>query len=454
MLGKIRNIHFIGIGGSGMSGIAEVLLNLGYKVSGSDIRETDVTKRIEALGGRVYIGHNANNVKSANVVVVSTAVSRNNDEVAAAKKLKIPVIPRAEMLAELMRLKYGIAVAGAHGKTTTTSMTAVILDAGGFDPTIVIGGRLNNIRANAKLGKGDYIVVEADESDGSFLKLSPTIVVVTNIDLEHLDYYGSIKRITDAFFEFMSKVPFYGTCIVCEDDYRIKGLIEGLEKRCITYGLAPSAEIRAENIVSEGMETSYSFFYKKKKLGDITLQVPGIHNVKNSLAAAAVGLELGIDFLQVKDALNRFSGVQRRIEVKGTRGGVMVIDDYAHHPTEIKVTIDTIKKVWKKDITVVFQPHRYSRTHLLYEQFPAAFEYAKRIIVTDIYAAGEEPIPGVNSMLIVNCLRDAYGDRQIEYIPFFEEIINYLKNEVKDNEIVITIGAGDIWKLGETYLKS
>jgi UDP-N-acetylmuramate--alanine ligase len=453
MFKKIQHIHFIGIGGIGMSGIAEVLLNLGYRVSGSDVRETEITRRLAGLGGKIYQGHQKEHIQGANVVVVSSAVKGGNPEVDAAREATIPVIPRAEMLAELMRLKYGVAVAGMHGKTTTTSMVATLLGVGGLDPTVVIGGKLNIYGSNAKLGQGDFLVAEADESDGSFLSLSPAIAVITNIDREHLDYYRDLDHIKEAFLIFMNKVPFYGVTILCLDDPYLPSLIPALKKRYLTYGLSSQADLQAREVVYEGEGSRYRVFYRGAELGEVNLPLPGQHNVLNSLGAAAVGLELDLPFGVIKEAFSQFRGVERRFEVKGERGGVLVLDDYGHHPTEIRAVLDTVKRVWpKRRVVVAFQPHRYTRTQALMEEFLAAFYQADLLLVTEIYAAGESPIPGVEGQVLAEAIRRR-GHREVHFIGNKSQWRDHLKGLLKDGDLFLTLGAGNIWELGTGWLK-
>ncbi len=453
LLKKIQNIHFVGIGGSGMSGIAEVLINLGYRVSGSDLEENPITQRLKDLGAIVHRGHRASNLKGCHVVVVSTAVSNNNIEVISANKRNIPVIPRAEMLAELMRLKYSIAISGTHGKTTTTSMASMVLAEGGFDPTVVIGGRLNNIGSNAKLGSGDYLVAEADESDGSFLKLTPTIAVITNIDTDHLDFYGNIGNIKKAFIQFANKVPFYGSSILCKDDSNVRSIMPNLERKYYTYGLNGDCDFQAKDIESDLLRIRYSVFFQGKRMGDIKLNNPGFHNVYNSLAACAVGVELGVGFNKIKKALSEFIGVGRRLEVKGKRNGVVVIDDYAHHPTEINITLKTIREGWNPNrLLVIFQPHRYSRTKILASRFPNSLIEADLVYLTDIYPAGEKRMDGISSRLILNSWPKKRKEK-IRYIPDKDKILQTVLKEVKKGDVVATIGAGNVYKIGEEIVK-
>ncbi len=452
MYRKIRHIHFVGIGGAGMSGIAEVLLNLGYKVSGSDLHSTEVTQRLSRLGGVVYAGHDPKNIEGADVVVVSSAVTSRNLEVQAAKKSLIPVIPRAEMLAELMRLKYGVAIAGSHGKTTTTSMVAMVVANGGMDPTVVIGGKLNILGSNAKLGQGEFLVAEADESDGSFLKLSPTIAVVTTIDEEHLDHYKDVSEIKKAFLQFINKIPFYGLAVLCLDDQYIQSLIPKVEKRYVTYGLTAQADFAARDIDLKGVHSAFDVLYRQRYLGRFTVPVPGIHNIYNSLAAIAVGMELEISLDTIKKTLCEFSGVQRRFQIKGEIGGIMVVDDYGHHPTEIKATLSAAKRGWDRRTLVVFQPHRYTRTRDLLEQFGTAFYYADSLILTEIYPAGEEPIPDINGFRLCEVIKN-HGHRDVIFIPEKGKIVEHLLGVVQGGDMVITLGAGDIWKIGDELVK-
>ncbi len=447
MFKQIKHIHFVGIGGIGMSGIAEVLLNLGYKVSGSDLSLTETTERLQQLGATVYQGHSETHLADVDVVVISSAVRSHNPEVTAARSRAIPVIPRAEMLAELMRLKYGIAVAGAHGKTTTTSLIATVLDKGGINPTIVIGGKLNTVNTNAILGTGEFMVVEADESDGSFLKLSPTIAVITNIDPEHLDYYKNINEIKRAFIQFANKVPFYGLTILCLDNEHVQDIIPSIEKRYLTYGLTPQADLQAREIAVKGLSMIFKAFYHHRELGTVELKMPGIHNVYNALAAIAAGVELNLDFPVIKKALETFEGVQRRFQIKGEHHQITVIDDYGHHPTEIKATLSAAKSIWPQRLIVAFQPHRYSRTRDLYKEFLSAFNHADILLITDIYPAGEDPLPGVHAETLLIGIKQ-HGHKHVYYHPQKDELVDHLLELVKPGDVVITLGAGDIWKAG------
>ncbi|HUJ19648.1 MAG TPA: UDP-N-acetylmuramate--L-alanine ligase [Nitrospirota bacterium] len=452
MFKKIKHIHFVGIGGIGMSGIAEVLLNLGYRVSGSDMRESDTTERLRKLGGEIAIGHRAENVTAPHVVVISSAVKDDNVEVIAAREQQIPVIPRAEMLAELMRLKYGVAIAGAHGKTTTTSMVATVLAAGGIDPTVVIGGKLNSIGTNAKLGQGEFLVAEADESDGSFLKLSPTIAVVTTIDAEHLDFYKDIDEIKDAFLTFINKVPFYGVSILCLDQPHIQALIPHVQKRFETYGMSSQADYQAKEVSLKPLGARFKVVHRDQDLGWFELSVPGLHNISNSLAAVAVGRQLEIDIEVIRKALREFSGVQRRFTVKGEVNGVIVVDDYGHHPTEVKATLAAAAAGLERRVVVVFQPHRYSRTQHLMEDFFTAFNQADTLIVMEIYAAGEKPIPGVSGHALYEGIK-RYGHKDVTFLPDRDTVVNHLLGVLRKGDLLITLGAGDVWKIGEQVLE-
>jgi len=452
MYQKKYHIHFVGIGGIGMSGIAELLLNLGYRVSGSDIQSSDITRRLEKLGGTIYAGHAADNLKNVDVVVTSSAIDPDNPEVALALEKAIPVIPRAEMLAELMRLKYSIAVAGAHGKTSTTSLVAAILDQGQLDPTVVIGGKLKSIGVNAVLGQGDFIVAEADESDGSFLKFSPTIAVVTNIDKEHLDFYKDLEAIKSVFLDFIHRIPFYGLAVLCLDNEAVQDIIPGIKNRYTTYGLSSQADLQAKNVRFEGLRSCFDLNHHGRDLGEICLNMPGIHNIYNSMAAIAVGLELGIGFTTIKAALETVQGVQRRLEIKGETKGVTVIDDYGHHPTEVKTTLLALKECWPdRRKVVVFQPHRYTRTQALFTEFTRAFYQSDVLFVMPIYAASEQPIAGVNATLLCEGIK-AHGHKDVRCVSGPEEAIQLLEGVLAPDDILLTLGAGDVWKIGELLL--
>ena len=451
---KKYHIHFVGIGGIGMSGIAELLLNLGYKVSGSDISLSDITGRLESLGGSIFKGHCEEQIQKADVVVVSSAVGAENPEVVAAHRASIPVIPRAEMLAELMRLKYSVAIAGAHGKTSTTSIVAAVLGKGGLDPTVVIGGKLKSIGSNALLGEGDFIVAEADESDGSFLKISPTIAVVTNIDREHLDFYRDLDHIKDVFLSFIDKIPFYGLAVLCLDNEPIQSLIPRIKKRFTTYGMSTQADFKARDVVFEGLRSTFTVDHVGTTLGRITLNLPGIHNVYNALASIAVGLELDISFDVIRSALQTAEGVQRRLEIKGEKKGITVVDDYGHHPTEIKATLQAAKECWPdRRIVVVFQPHRYTRTRALFEEFTRAFYQSDLLVVLPIYAAGEGKIEGVESIALFEEIQH-HGHKDVVYKNGLDAAVSYLKKTLITNDILLTLGAGDVWKVGEMLLEA
>jgi UDP-N-acetylmuramate--alanine ligase len=453
MFSKFQHIHFVGIGGIGMSGIAEVLLNLGYRVSGSDVKRTAITDRLESLGGIICEGHAAANIGGANVLVTSTAVRADNPEVVEAVRKQIPVIPRAEMLAELMRLKYGIAIAGSHGKTTTTSMTAFVLTHGGLDPTVVVGGRLNAWGSNAKLGKGDFILVEADESDKSFLKLDPTIAVVTNIDREHLDFYKDLEEIQAHFVQFVNKVPFYGAVIICLDDANVQAIIPQITRRLITYGMTAQADIAATQVevMHDRFGSAFNVKYRGQDLGRVQLNVPGMHNVSNALAAISVGLDLELSFEIIASALETFRGAERRFQVKGTRpDNILVVDDYGHHPTEIRATLAAAKSSGRRLVTL-FQPHRYTRTAALREEFARSFYDADVVLLTDIYAASEEPIEGITAQALAEDI-ERFGHRNVRYIGSVEQGAQAIADAVQPNDLVLTLGAGSVWKAGEEFL--
>lgn len=443
----------VGIGGIGMSGMAEILLLRGYKVSGSDGALSETTERLEKLGATIYKGHRAENIEGADVVVYTSAVkAEENVETAAALEKKIPVIKRSEMLSELMRMKYGIAIAGTHGKTTTTTMTGLVVQTGEFDPTIIVGGRVHSFdKTNAVVGTGDIFIVEADEYDRTFLKLSPSITVITNIDIEHLDIYRDEDDIKDAFVEFANKIPFYGVAIVCLDDPNVRSVIPRIKKRIITYGLTPQATLRAVKIDSSAMKSDFTVLFGDTTLGQVTLNAPGEHNVRNALAAIGVGLELGMSFEKIKNGIARFSGVFRRFQVKHDDSDLMVVDDYAHHPTEVKATLQAARKGWPdKRIVAVFQPHLYSRTQQLHEEFGMSFFDADVLVVTDVYPSREKPIDGVDGNLIA---RDAssFGHKTVHYVANKSELPEKLSQLVHAGDIVITMGAGDIYKYGEAF---
>jgi UDP-N-acetylmuramate--alanine ligase len=450
---KVKHIHFVGIGGIGMSGIAEVLLNLGYTISGSDISKSDITERLSSMGATISYKHDSSNLGHVDVVVTSTAVKGDNPEVIEAHKRQIPVIPRAEMLAELLKMKVSVAVSGTHGKTTTTSMASATLAYGGLDPTMVIGGKLNSIGSNARLGSGDVIVAEADESDGSFLKLSPYISVITNIEREHLDHFTGIDEIKEAFLQFANLVPFYGSTILCYDDENIRDIMPYIKRRIITYGLSEGADYRAQEISFSGSSTTFLLSFQGKLLGNITLNVPGVFNVCNAMAAIAVARELDVPFPVIAEGIATFTGVHRRLERKGETGGITVVDDYGHHPTEIKATLQAARQVWgNRRLIVVFQPHRYTRTKALFDEFLGAFKDADILIITDIYAASEQEIEGVNSNNLYRGVRD-HGHGSVTYIAGFDEIVSHLNSIARSGDVIITLGAGNVWKIGEDFLK-
>jgi len=454
MYKRSYHIHFVGIGGIGMSGIAELLLNLGHQVSGSDIQETEITRRLETLGATISYSHQPQQVAGADAVVVSSAIDSDNPEVAAANMdYHIPVIRRAEMLAELMRLKYAVLVAGAHGKTTTTSMVGTVMAEGGLDPTVIIGGRLNAWGTNAKLGQGDFVVAEADESDGTFLLYSPTISLVTNIDTEHLDFYKDLDEIKETFLEFINQVPFYGLNILCLEDENIQGLLPRIKKRMVTYGFSAQADFQARDLAFDGLNVSYRAFYCGQELGKVTLPIPGQHNALNSLAAVAVGHELEIPFSAICRGLQEMTGVQRRFQIKGEVNGVTVIDDYGHHPTEIKAVLKTMASSFPgRRRLVLFQPHRYTRTQALFEDFTTAFYQSDVLIVTEIYAASEPVIPGVHAEKLTTAIQK-HGHGNVRYIPDHLALVPSLVEEVREGDVVLTLGAGNIWQTGEELLK-
>jgi UDP-N-acetylmuramate--alanine ligase len=445
-------MHFLGIGGIGMSGIAEILINLGYKVSGSDIKESEITRRLGSLGAKIFIGHNSSNINDYNVVVTSSAINPDNPEIIEAKKRRIPIIHRSEMLAELVRLKHGIGVAGTHGKTTTSSMLAYILFRGGINPTAIIGGKVLNFDSNARTGEGEYIVFEADESDGSFLRLLPTIAVVTNIDADHMDYYKYFEGLKDAFLKYVNNVPFYGYSVLCMDDQVVAELLPKVERPYVTYGFSENADFRANNIKCFSNKTTFDCYFKNDLLGKVEIELLGNHNVLNSLAVITVALELGLDFEVIKAGLKEFKGVGRRIERIGEEKGITVFDDYGHHPTEIKATLQAIKNMGRR-MVVLFQPHRYTRTQLLWDDFGTAFGNADIVMLTEIYPAGEAPIEGVSSNLIKDSI-EKHDGRKVDIITRIEDIPDLILKTVKKGDIVLTLGAGDIYKAGPMILES
>ncbi|MGD8377673.1 MAG: UDP-N-acetylmuramate--L-alanine ligase [Acidobacteriota bacterium] len=452
MFRKARRLHFVGIGGIGMSGIAEVLLNLGYEVSGSDLRESAAVRRLQGLGATVRIGHGAEAVHGADVVVVSSAVRESNVEAAEARRLGIPVIPRAEMLGELMRMKYGIAIAGSHGKTSTTSMIAQVLHRSGIDPTIVLGGRLAILGSNARLGRGELMLVEADESDGSFLRLTPTIAVVTSIDREHLDHFGDLAGLQDAFVDFLNRVPFYGTGIVCLDDPTIQAILPRLERRVATYGMASQADLVAAAPRFDGFTSRYDAVLRGVRLGEVVLRVPGRHSIQNSLATLAVALDLEIPFAVIVEHLAEFEGADRRFQVRGEAAGVTVVDDYGHHPTEIRATLDAAREGWGGRIVAIFQPHRYTRVRDLRDEFARSFYEADLVAVTDIYPAGEDPIDGVDADDLARAIEE-HGHRGVIRIPKTTDVPAAIHPHLEDGDLVIALGAGDVTEIPEVLLE-
>ncbi|MFH1259676.1 MAG: UDP-N-acetylmuramate--L-alanine ligase [Elusimicrobiota bacterium] len=452
MFKKFKHLHFVGIGGSGMSGIAEVLLNLGFQISGSDLKETDVTQHLQKLGATFFLDHKSENVIGADVVITSSAIDLKNTEVQTAFNLKIPVIPRAEMLAELARLKYAILIGGSHGKTTTTSMMALILGKAGFDPTVVIGGKFKNLGFGGKMGNGEYLVAEADESDGSFLKLSPTMAIVTNIDNDHLDFYGTLDKIKSAFVQFINKIPFYGTAILCGDDPNIQSVLSEIHRHYLTYGFLSSNDYTAKNLITKNLSTSFDVFFRNQLLGSVKLSTPGEQNALNALAGISCGIELGINFANIAEALSEFKGVSRRMEIKGEINGVVFIDDYGHHPTEIKATLKAVRQTWpERRILVAFQPHRYTRTALLWKEFGKVLMDSDVIKLLNIYPAGEKPIENISSSLIVNILQQ---NKKPAEIINMENSLDKLWKELQPGDIFLTLGAGDVWKLGEAMIES
>jgi UDP-N-acetylmuramate--alanine ligase len=461
MFAKIQQIHFVGIGGIGMSGIAEVLLNLGYRVSGSDLKSSGVTQRLVGLGAAVFEGHRAENIAGAEVVVTSSAIATENPEVLEAHKLHVPVIQRAEMLAELMRLKYGIAIAGMHGKTTTTSMVAAVLAGGGLDPTVVVGGRVDAMGSNARLGKSQYLVAEADESDRSFLKLSPILSVVTNIDREHMDCYRNMRDVKKTFLEFMDRVPFYGMVVVCNDDPMLRRLLPQAQRRTVTYGTKRGSDflIKLEtngdgaSVPGDGRPLSrFRVSYRKKDLGEFTLHVPGVHNILNATAAIAVGVGLDVAVEAIRAGLNQFRGVDRRFQLRGRAAGVSVIDDYGHHPTEIKATLAAARQCGYRKVHVVFQPHRYTRTRDLIEDFATAFGDADSLFVLDIYAASEKPIEGISGEALAATVREK-GGRNAQYAGSFGDAVSSVAAVAEDRDMILTLGAGSVSQLGPMILE-
>lgn len=452
MFSNIKKVHFVGIGGIGMSGIAEILINQGFEISGSDAVLSEVTKRLSDLGAKVYEGHSGENVKDVDVLVYSSAVTTDNPEVMAAVGRNIPIIKRAEMLAETMRMKYGIGIAGTHGKTTTTSMVGLTLTDGGIDPTIIVGGKLSGLGGtNARLGNGEFIVVEADEFDRTFLKLTPTIAALTTLESEHLDTYKDLDDLKTAFIEFVNKVPFYGFVVLCLDEPALQDIMPQINKTIFTYGLSGQADIRATDIEHDGFTSEYTVIYKGKNLGRIKLNIPGVHYVQNSLVAVTIGMELGIDFKIIKKALEKFSGVYRRFETKYNKE-VLVIDDYAHHPTETTATLEGIRSGWSRKLVAVFQPHLYSRTKDFYQEFGRSFLNSDVFICTDVYPAREKPIEGVTGKLIADITKKL-GHKNVYYVEDKNSIPAKLMELKENGDIIVTMGAGDIWKYGEKFVE-
>jgi UDP-N-acetylmuramate--alanine ligase len=448
MFGKTKHIHMVGIGGAGMSGIAEVLLNLKFQVSGSDLSRSEATERLARLGAEIHIGHSAANVKGTDVLVFSSAVPPSNPEIVIAKEKKIPVIPRVEMLAELMRMKYSVAIAGTHGKTTTTAMVASILEHGNLDPTVADGGIIKGLGSNARLGGSEFMVVEADEAYGSINKISTTIAIVTNIDNDHLDYYHTMDEVKKAFLNFINRVPFYGVAILCLDEGNIQELVPKIEKRFITYGIETKADLTAIDIHIDGTGSSYVAKRNGNILGKVNIKSLGRHNVANSLAAIVVGLELDIPFEKISEGLEAFPGVGHRFDVLGSAKDVLVVDDYGHHPTEIKATLRAAREAYNRRIIAVFQPHRYTRVNLLKDDFARCFYQADILVVTEIYAASEEPIEGASGEALANAIKE-YGHKNVIYIREKEKITDVVCGIVKPGDMVVTLGAGDIWKIGK-----
>ena len=453
MFFRPQHLHFTGIGGIGMSGIAEVLLNLGYTISGSDLKMSAITERLGRMGAKIYEGHDAANIAGARALVVSSAVDEQNPEVQEARRLQIPVIPRGELLAELMRLKFGIAVAGSHGKTTTTSMTAAVLSHANLDPTVVVGGRVGTMGgSNARVGRSDFLLVESDESDGSFLKLAPILAVVTNIDREHLDHYASLEEIRRAFIEFVNKVPFYGAAILCLDDENVQSILAEVKRRTITYGSA-QADMEASEIRCGPGTSEYRLRFRGADLGLFRLNVAGHHNVLNSMAAAAVALELDVKPDVIREGLATYTGVDRRFQKRGEAGGVTVVDDYGHHPTEIRATLNASRLCGYRRVLVLFQPHRYTRTFHLMEEFAKSFHKADNVFVLDIYAASEKPIDGVTAEALVERMRQ-FGHRSVEYVGTMDRGVEAVVQAARPGDLVLTLGAGSVWQAGDAVLSA
>lgn len=449
--GRVRSIHFVGIGGIGMSGIAEVLLAHGFEVSGSDSRESDITKRLVSQGARIVVGHRADNLQQVDVVVFSSAIPRTNPELVEARERGVPVIPRAEMLAELMRLKDGIAIAGSHGKTTTTSLVATVLRAANLDPTVIIGGKLNQLGTSAARGQGQLLVAEADESDGSFLHLTPTIAAITNIDAEHLDHYADHDAVKEAFVSFANRVPFYGLVVACLDHPHVQSILPRIEKRIATYGLSAQADYRAQRPELNGLSTRFEVLRRGVPMGTFEVRMPGIHNVLNALAVIAVADEVGVEMPIVQEALRTFEGVQRRFTVLGDAKGITVVDDYAHHPAEVMATLEAARRAYNRRIVVAFQPHRYTRTHHLFEELTRAFNAADLVFLTDVYSAGEQPIAGADSARLVQAMRQ-HGHRDVHHVPERGDLVRALTGKLLPGDVVVTMGAGSITQTGPELL--
>ena len=449
--GRVRHAHFVGVGGIGMSGLAEILRTLDFEVSGSDLKPNEITRRLETMGVRVDVGHRAENVEGADVVVYSSAIHQENPEIARARELDVPIISRAEMLAELMRVKYCVTIAGSHGKTTTTSLVATVLRAAGLDPTVVVGGKVNALGSNARLGAGDLFVAEADESDGSFLRLTPTIAVITNIDAEHLDHYGTHENVKEAFVQFANKIPFYGLGVLCVDHPHVQEILPRIGRRHVTYGVSRQADYRADNPRFEGLSTRFDVHRRNEPLGEFVVKMPGSHNVLNALSVIAVADELEIPLNVTRDAISSFHGVQRRFTVlaeptivrHGKRGEVMIVDDYGHHPAEIEATLDAAQRGFGRRVVVAFQPHRYTRTQSLFTDFTRAFNKADVVVVTEVYPAGEAPIPGASGGALAQAIR-AHGHKAVEYVADKRQVAAKLRELVEPGDVVIALGAGDI----------
>ncbi len=455
VFGKTRHIHMVGIGGIGMSGMAEILIHRGFTVTGSDGSRGETTERLEKLGAKIYTGHSADHIEGADVVVYTSAVNaEDNIETATALDNGIPVIKRAEMLAELMRMKYGIGIAGTHGKTTTTTMTGLVVQSGDFDPTIIVGGRVHSFdKTNAVVGKGDIVIVEADEFDRTFLRLSPSLAVITNIDIEHMDIYDDEQDIKNAFIEFANKVPFYGAVVLCLDDPKLRSIIPDIDRRMITYGYTPQAQLRPVNITSSQLRSTFTVLFEGEELGEVSIDAPGDHNIRNALAAIGIGIELGIPFDRIKKGLKKYTGVFRRFQIKHDDDDVLVIDDYAHHPTEVKATLSAARSGWPdRRVVAVFQPHLYSRTSEMYQEFGLSFFDAEKLILTDVYAAREDPMEGVSGLLLAETAR-AFGHRDVTYIDDKNDLPAKLEEIVRPGDMIITMGAGDIYKSGEAFVR-